>query len=123
MALHGKERAIAYARKLRRHQTDAEKILWAALRNRRLMGKKFLRQHPIFTDPHNLDVFYIADFYCHEHRLVVELDGGIHRVRQEYDARRTEVLNVEKIKVIRFTNSELEEDLDQVLKHITECFG
>ncbi len=119
MSLHGKERAIAYTRKLRRNQTEAEKILWAAVRNRRLVGKKFLRQHPVFTDPRNLDVFYIADFYCHEHRLVVELDGGIHRDRLEYDARRTEVLEVQNIKVIRFTNEQVEEDLNSVLTAIT----
>jgi len=119
VTLHGKERAIAYARELRRNQTEAEKILWAAVRNRRLMGKKFLRQHPIFTDPQNLDVFYIADFYCHEHRLVVELDGGIHKDHQEYDARRTEVLEVQNIKVIRFTNEQVEEDLNSVLTVIT----
>ena len=121
MSLHGKERAVAYARELRRNQTNAEKILWAAVRNRRLMGKKFLRQHPIFTDPRNLDVFYIADFYCHEHRVVVELDGEIHEIRRDYDARRTEVLNVRGITVLGFMNAEVEENLEQVLTEIAKC--
>jgi very-short-patch-repair endonuclease len=82
MGEYGFERAKKYARELRKRQTPAEKIIWKSVRNRRLMGKKFLRQHPIFTDEGDLDVFFIADFYCHEHRLVIELDGEIHDSRR-----------------------------------------
>ncbi len=58
------------ARRLRKRQTKSEKLLWLALRNRQLGGLKFLRQHPIGHS--------IVDFYCHENRLVIEIDGGIH---------------------------------------------
>ena len=75
-------RARKYARRLRKNQTRTETIIWKALRNRSLLGKKFLRQHPIFADPYDNDAFFIADFYCHEHRLVIELDGEIHESQQ-----------------------------------------
>lgn len=52
-------------RELRINQTQAEKILWTHLRNRQLLGKKFLRQHPIFCDVNGRETFFIADFYCH----------------------------------------------------------
>lgn len=58
------------AKELRKSMTIAEKILWKHLRNNKLNGLKFRRQHP-------LDIF-IADFYCHPKRLIIELDGGIH---------------------------------------------
>ncbi len=60
----------ATARRLRKRQTKSEKLLWQALRNRQLSDLKFLRQHPIGHS--------IVDFYCHENRLVIEIDGGIH---------------------------------------------
>jgi very-short-patch-repair endonuclease len=123
MSLFGRERAVQYARELRRRQTSAEKILWNALRNRRLLGKKFLRQHPIFTDPSNNDVFYVADFYCHEARLVIELDGKVHEFRLAYDKRRTEVMEFERLRVLRFKNEEVEEELQCVLEKIAEALS
>ncbi|MCP1642776.1 very-short-patch-repair endonuclease [Pseudomonas citronellolis] len=57
-----------FARELRRRQTDAERLLWSRLRDRRLLGWKFRRQVPLGP--------YVVDFYCHERQLVVELDGG-----------------------------------------------
>ena len=60
-----------YGRILRQRQTDAEEKLWQLIRNRKLSGLKFRRQHPLDK--------YIADFCCHEKRLVIELDGGIHK--------------------------------------------
>ena len=61
---------LAFVRQLRREQTDAEKLLWYCLRNRQLFGLKFRRQYPVGP--------YILDFYCHEYKLCVELDGGQH---------------------------------------------
>lgn len=58
------------ATELRKNMTEAERILWSALRRKQLSGKRFRRQHPIET--------FIVDFYCHEARLVIEVDGGIH---------------------------------------------
>jgi very-short-patch-repair endonuclease len=87
-----------YARQNRQMLTDAEKILWECLRNRRLKGFKFRRQHPIAD--------FIADFFCLECNLVVEVDGDYHNERdqKEYDEGRTYDLSELKVKVIRFTN-------------------
>ncbi len=90
-----------YGRILRQRQTEAEEKLWHLIRNRKLNGLKFRRQHPLEK--------YIADFYCHEKRLVIELDGGIHRsqMQQEIDDERTSVLNRLGITVLRFKNEEV----------------
>ena len=67
---HATPELVARARQLRREGTPAERILWEALRGRQLQGMRFRRQHPIET--------FILDFYCPQHKLVVEVDGGIH---------------------------------------------
>jgi len=107
-----------YGRELRQSSTNAEKILWEYLRNRRLDGLKFRRQHP-------LDLF-IADFYCHEKKLVVEIDGRIHDLKEnaDYDRMRTYTLEDSGIKVIRFTNEEVELNIEIVLNEIKNaCQG
>ena len=88
-------------RDLRRNQTDAEKILWAHLRNRQLYGMKFFRQYSIGP--------YILDFYCPAFKLAIELDGGQHNhcENKEYDAVRSEYLKAQSINVIRFWNHEV----------------
>ncbi len=88
---------LALCRKLRTKCTDAEAILWACLRGRQL-GTKFRRQHAIGG--------YIADFYCHEHRLVVELDGDVHdgERQAEHDLRRDSELGKEGYRVLRLRN-------------------
>jgi very-short-patch-repair endonuclease len=73
-----------YTRGLRRRQTDAERRLWARLRDRRLLGAKFVRQEPIGP--------YVVDFCCRELKLIVELDGGQHALCVAYDAGRTDFL-------------------------------
>jgi very-short-patch-repair endonuclease len=102
-----------YARANRKDLTEAERILWSALRGRKLLGFKFRRQHPIND--------FIADFYCHERKLLIELDGGYHldESQAEYDAGRTFQLTELGILVIRFTNEEVIADLSSVLKRIT----
>ncbi|MFA9388485.1 MAG: endonuclease domain-containing protein [Prolixibacteraceae bacterium] len=97
------------AKVLRAVMTNAEKILWKNLRNSKLGGFKFRRQHPI-----NI---FIADFYCHEKRLVVEVDGGIHlnSDQRNYDKNRTAEMERWEIMVVRFTNDEVEKDLATVL--------
>ena len=79
------------------------------------MGRKFYRQHPIFFDLLGKESFYIADFYCHEEKLVVELDGKIHDLQIENDKLRTGIINTKGIEVIRFTNDEIENDIKKVL--------
>ena len=86
----------ATARRLRRDQTLAEKTLWTLVRNRRLGGFKFLRQVAIDR--------YFADFVCEAAKVIVELDGPVHEGREEYDARRTEILELFGYIVLRFRN-------------------
>jgi very-short-patch-repair endonuclease len=100
------------AKELRRQATPAEKILWEYLRDRRLLGLKFRRQHPLGT--------YIVDFYCPAFRLVVEIDGEIHRYQEVDDQARTDQLEEKGYKVIRFWNFEVEQNLDTVLDTTAE---
>ena len=101
------------ARALRQRATEAERILWEHLRNRRLRGLKFRRQHPLGP--------YIVDFYCAAHRLVVEIDGPIHESHREQDALRSEYLAMYGYRVLRFTNEEVLRDTESVLKRIGEA--
>ena len=92
--------------------TEAEKLLWQVLKNRKLNGLKFRRQHPIH--------WYIADFYCHEKRLIIEVDGEVHKQRavKEYDENRSAELDRLGISVIRFTNEQVLRSLPEVLTKI-----
>jgi len=102
----------AFAKELRKNMTPAEKILWDRLRNRKVANCKFRRQHPI-------DIF-IADFYCHEKKLVIEIDGEVHNQQKEYDINRTAEMENYGITVVRFTNEEVEKELENVIKMIEE---
>ena len=88
-------------RELRRSQTEAEKMLWARLRNKQFYGIKFFRQYSIGP--------YILDFYCPRMKLAVELDGGQHNESEnkEYDSVRSEYLKSHGINVTRFWNNEV----------------
>jgi very-short-patch-repair endonuclease len=99
-----------FARALRKQMTRAEDILWAQLRGSRFNGAKFRRQVPIDR--------YVADFYCHAVKLVVELDGKQHEWFADYDQERTEALERLGVRVVRFTNAEVCDDLDAVLDRI-----
>jgi len=101
-----------YARSLKKVMTPAENLLWQNLRNRKVSNHKFRRQHPISR--------YIVDFYCHEARLVIEVDGGIHFTPEniQYDQFRTEELEGMGLKVIRFTNEEVLGNVSEVLVEI-----
>ncbi len=98
------------ARALRKNMTEAEKILWERLKNKQILNLRFRRQHPI-------DIF-IADFYCHTVRLVIELDGNIHKMQKEYDEGRTAEMEQFEIKVIRFKNEEIENNIESVIEKI-----
>ena len=100
------------AKKLRGNMTQAESILWSHLRQNKFLGLKFRRQHPIQN--------FIADFYCHQLELIIEIDGLYHqtRVQQEVDSKRSEILNFNGIQVIRFTNNEVEHQIESVLQKI-----
>ncbi len=105
-------------RELRKNQTNAEKIFWENVRNRKFMGLKINRQFPIFYDLQGTETFYIADFYCHEKKLIIEIDGKIHEKQHDQDAQRTFILNLLGFKVIRFKNDEVEHDITEVLNKI-----
>lgn len=99
-------------RELRRNQTEAEKVLWAHLRNRQFYDMKFFRQYSIGP--------YILDFYCPTMKLAVELDGGQHNQceNKEYDSARSEYLKAQAIDVIRFWNHEVLLDIQSVLAEL-----
>jgi very-short-patch-repair endonuclease len=105
---------FGYARENRQKQTKAENLLWLNLRNRKLKKRKFRRQHPLGK--------YIADFYCHECSLIVELDGGYHLSPEQadYDKERTLYLENAGLKVIRFSNEEVLEKISSILKEISD---
>ena len=99
-----------FARGLRQQMTRAEEILWAQLRGSRFHGSKFKRQVPLDR--------YVVDFYCHAAKLAVELDGKQHEWFAGYDAGRTAVFESVGVRVVRFTNAEVIDDLDSVLARI-----
>jgi very-short-patch-repair endonuclease len=97
---------------LRKQQTPAEAIFWELVRNRRLLGLKFRRQHQLGD--------YVADFYCHEHRLVIELDGGVHAAKRKKDHKRDAWMEAQGFTVLRFHNEELLDDPESVLRAIAD---
>ena len=103
---------LKHARTLRSKQTDAEQLLWGLLRNRHFAGKKFRRQHPIDR--------YILDFYCHECRLAVELDGGQHNDEEtrSRDERRSRFLREQGVRVARFWNHDVLLQTESVLESL-----
>ena len=98
---------VQRAKELRRQMTPEENILWQYLRANRLHGLHFRRQQIIDG--------FIADFYCHASRLVIEVDGKIHEQQTEYDAERNKVLLARGLRLLRIKNEEVREELDQVL--------
>ncbi|AFY55858.1 hypothetical protein Riv7116_3402 [Rivularia sp. PCC 7116] len=97
---------------LRRELTHTEKLLWQALRPRKIGGFKFRRQHPLGR--------FILDFYCAKCRLVIEVDGEIHHNRQDYDTERTKYLQSYGYTILRFQNHEVIQNLDEVLENILQ---
>ena len=112
--LETKQYMFRYAKQLRKRNTKAEKLLWDELRGRKCNGLKFRRQHPI--------LYYIADFYCHEERLIIEVDGEIHdqKDQMEYDNNRSAELERHGLHILRFTNYEVEYSIDKVLIKIID---
>ena len=103
---------VEVARNLRKGQTTAEQLLWARLRNRRLEGAKFRRQYPIGR--------YVADFYCNDSNLAIELEGSIHQEQAqiEYDSVRLDALEGLGVWVLRLKNEEISGNLEGVLERI-----
>jgi very-short-patch-repair endonuclease len=105
---------LAFVRQLRREQTDAEKLLWYSLRHRQLCGLKFRRQYPVGP--------YVLDFYCYEYKLCIELDGGQHydSAGIQHDSQRQAFLASHGIHTLRFSNTDVLQNLEGVLLQIVE---
>lgn len=107
-------KTIIHARKLRKTMTDAERKLWHILRRRYLENCRFRKQVPLGP--------YIVDFLCHETRLIIEIDGGQHADQTEYDNQRTQWLEKQGYRVLRFWNNEVLTNLHGVAEVILrEC--
>ena len=106
----------ALARELRQGQTSAEELLWSVLRGRGFLGLKFRRQHRVYN--------YIVDFYCHELRLILEVDGEVHESKEQAarDENRDAHLMDAGYRVERFANNQVFQDLEGVLKRIEAIF-
>lgn len=101
-----------FRRELRKNMTDAERILWNVIRNRKLEGKKFRRQHSIDN--------YTVDFFCFEESLIIEIDGSSHANvgSMQYDFERDEKLKEMGYIIVRFKNEEVYHHLEEVLNEI-----
>ncbi len=114
-----KKLATIVARELRKNMTREERIFWEWIRERKMMGYRFLRQHPIYFSVGGKERFFIADFYCKELSLVIEIDGGIHKKQKEYDRLREEILkNIKGLRILRFKNEEILENKLKVMNEI-----
>ena len=101
---------IKLAQEMRRNLTPCEEILWDALKEKKLNECKFRRQHPVNR--------YILDFYCHEYKLAIEIDGDVHRDKCDQDEFRDKYLESLGIKTLRITNDEILQNMDEVLTKI-----
>ena len=101
------QRMIECARDFRKIPTPSEALLWQALRNRQVAGYKFRRQQPIGA--------FVVDFFCAEHNLIVEADGAIHATQIERDQERQHLLECCGYQFLRFTATEIEQNLTTVI--------
>jgi very-short-patch-repair endonuclease len=113
---------IEYAREQRKKATQEEKIMWDLLRDRKYSNLKFYRQYPIVVSSYdNRKEFYIADFYCHTLRLILEIDGEIHNKQTTYDQARDNTLNELGYKILRISNVQVASQIEDVFNLIA-CF-
>jgi very-short-patch-repair endonuclease len=106
---------VKTAKRLHRRQTDAERLLWFRLRDRRLDGWKFRRQFPVDR--------YVVDFFCADAHLIIELDGGHHAIQSDADAARTKSLETMGYLVLRFWNNDVMHNIQGVLEEIMTALG
>jgi very-short-patch-repair endonuclease len=105
------------AAELRKNMTLAELILWKKLKDKKVFKAKFRRQHPI--------KIFIVDFYCHEYKLAIELDGEVHRNKKnyEYDSCRTNDLEKLGVKVLRFSNEQITFNIESIIERILKTIS
>jgi very-short-patch-repair endonuclease len=115
--LHNQKYLKAFRKELRSNLTPAEAELWSHLKSSKLNGRKFRRQHSIGN--------FILDFYCPSEKLALELDGQVHyhEVAEQIDAERDQTLKNLGVKVIRFENKEVFQNLEGILQEIAACFS
>ena len=99
-----------FAAMLRKHMTQAERLLWDEIKKKKLCGYRFRRQSIIYG--------WIVDFYCPAKKLVIEVDGSSHRHKAKQDEYRDKVMEERGFKVVRFTNDEVKEQISSVLLRI-----
>ncbi len=100
-----------FSRKLRKNSTHEEELVWEQLRNRQYRNLKFRRQHVVLG--------FVVNFYCHEQKLAIEIDGKIHEKQKEYDCLRQMLIEEKGILFIRVTNEEINTDINILLQAIT----
>jgi very-short-patch-repair endonuclease len=111
-----KSQKTKFAQYLRRHETDAERMLWSKLRSAQLNGAKFRRQQPVGN--------YVVDFICFDKTLIIEVDGGQHSISPgiKHDQERTEYLENEGYRIIRFQDNDVLNNIqgviDEILKYL-----
>ena len=112
MSYYGNKELVKRARVLRSNMTLAEIILWSRLRSKKIDGYKFRRQQPIFD--------YVIDFYCHELKLIIEVDGEIHSLieKTDSDTKRDKILKINGYHLIRLSNFEIETNIDATISKI-----
>jgi len=112
MVYYGNRELVKKARDLRNNMTRAEIILWSRLRSKKIDGYKFRRQQLIFD--------YVIDFYCHELKLIIEVDGEIHSLTEKTDSdiKRDKILKINGYHLIRLSNFEIETNIDATIRKI-----
>jgi len=112
----------SFSKYLKHNQTPSEKILRERLKTKKLHWLKFHRQKPLFVyrEKNWIDRFFIADFYHHPSKWIIEIDGSVHSKKEikSYDELREYLLKESGYRIIRFTNDMVESDIERVLQHI-----
>jgi very-short-patch-repair endonuclease len=112
MGYYGNKELVKKARVLRSNMTLSEIILWSRLRSKKVEGYKFRRQQPIFD--------YVVDFYCHELKLIIEVDGEIHSLtkKTDFDIKRDKIFIINGYHIIRLSNLEVVTNIDATIEKI-----
>ena len=112
MGYFGNKELVKKARVLRNNMTRAEIVLWSRLRSRQINGYKFRRQQPLYD--------YIVDFYCHNLKLIIEVDGEMHSLleNKKYDSKRDNILKINGYHIIRLSNVEVETEINSAINKI-----
>ncbi len=113
--------AYKFARDQRKNPTKAEDFFWQKVRGRKINGYKILRQYPIqYDEVAGFPKHFFPDFYCSKRKLIIEIDGGIHKTQIEYDKHREDILKSMGYSIIRFTNKEVLDNWSEVKGKLIE---